>query len=425
MPRSRGSLAVAGTLLVGVLALTAQPALAAGTSPDAGAPAGAPASLQLHTIPAVGGVRLNLDGRAFQTDRHGFVAITTTSGTHHISIAPPPAQPGRTVSFSRWLDGIALTQRDITLSPGVNREQAGMVVSHPIAVRFTGPNGRPVPLSDVTRVTVDSSLGERFTFAPGHPPHALAVNRIVRNQSGLAPLIIRYSVRSVIIDDSNVVYGGSQNFHVQPSGAWTVAVLLFPLRVEVRDALFGFGIGSAVRLKLPGGSSRIIELGPGHATTLAELPRATYQLAARGPGFGLTSPATLSKPQVAKLLLLSWIDILAVVAFAVLFAVGLPLLGGRIIRHPGRPKRPAWQRARPHGPPTPASAGTGETTAADAGEADGNSSPAVAAADTDTTQLPAAAAEDADRAPSPAAEDADTIQLPAVVGEISHTGRTP
>jgi len=425
MPRDRGSLAVAGTLLACVLAFTAQPALAAGAGPDAGAPAGAPASLLLHTIPAVKGVSLNLDGRTFQTDRHGFVAISTVSGTHHIIIAPPPPQPGRTVVFSRWLDGIALPDRHITLSPGINRDQAGMVVSHPIAVRFTDPHGRPVPLSDVTRVTVDSSLGERFTFAPNHPPRALAVNRIVRNQSGLAPLIIRYSVRNVIIDGSNVVYGGSQNFHVNPSGAWTVAILLFPLRVQVRDALFGFGIGSAVRLRLPSGSSRIIELGPGHATTVAELPRATYQLAARGPGFGLTSPATLSKPQVARLLLLSWIDIVAVVAFVVLFAVGLPLLGGRIIRHPGRPKRPAWQRARPHGPPAPASGGTGETTLADVGEAGANLSPAAAAARADTTQLPAVAAASADRNPSPAAEDADTVQLPAIVGEISYTGRTP
>jgi hypothetical protein len=412
MPHGRGSLAVAGTLLAGVLALTAQPALAAGTSPDAGVPAGAPASLELRTIPAVRGVRLNLDGRAFQTDRHGFVAITTVSGTHHISIAPPPAQPGRTVSFSRWLDGLALTQRDITLSPGVNREQAGMVVSHPITVRFTGPNGRRVPLSDVTRVTIDSSLGERFTFAPSHPPHALAMNRIVRNQSGLAPLIIRYSVRNVIIDGSNVVYGGSQNFHVQPSGAWTVALLLFPLRVEVKDALFGFGIGSVVRLKLPNGSSRIIKLGPGHAATVGELPRATYQLAARGLGIGLTSPTTLSKPQAAKLLLLSWIDILAVAAFAVLFAVGLPLLGGRIIRHPSRPKLPAWHRGRSQGPPAPAPADTAETPAdTGTGNADGTPPLTGAAGDADTTQSPAAA------------EDADTIQLPAVAAETSHTRR--
>jgi hypothetical protein len=390
--------ALAGTALAGALTLTAQPALAAGTSPHAGTPAGAPATLLLQTVPAVRGVRLNLDGRIFQTSRHGFVAITTVSGTHHISIAPPPPAPSRTIRFSRWLDGLALASRDITLSPGTNREQAGMVVYHPIAVRFTGPHHRPVPASDITQVTVASSLGESYTFPPGRPPRALPVNRIVRNQSGLAPLIIRYSVRDVIIDGSNVVYGGSQNFHVQPSGTWTVAVLLFPLRVEVKDALFGFGIGSAARLKLPNGSTKIIKLGPGHTATMADLPRATYQLAARGPGIGLTSPTTLSKPQIAKLLLLSWIDILAVTAFAILFAIGLPLLGGRIARHPGRSKLPAWQGGRSRRPPAAASADTAEAPAADA---DGISPPTAAAA------------------------DADTAQLPAVTGDMARTGRAP
>ncbi len=266
---------------------------------------------------------------------------------------------------------------DTSPSPGVNRDQAGMVVSHPIAVRFTGPHGVPVPLSDVTRVTVDSSLGESFTFAPGHPPPALPADRIVRNQSGLAPLIIRYSLREVVIDGSNVVYGGKQNFFVHASGVWTVDVLLFPLRIEVRDALFGFGIGRAVRLRFPDGSTRIVKLGTGHAVTMTELPRATYQLAARGAGFGLTSPTTLSKPQVAKLLLLSWVDILAVAVFVVLFAVGLPVLGRRIIRHPGRLRLPAWQMGGSQGPPGPAPADTAEVSEASAGDAGGAPPPGL------------------------------------------------
>ena len=60
----------------------------------------------------------------------------------------------------------------------------------------------------------------------------------------------------------------------------------------------------------------------GHVCYLAGLPRATYQLVAKGPGFGLDSPATLSKPQVARLLLLSWIDIRAVLAFVGAFRGG-------------------------------------------------------------------------------------------------------
>ena len=336
-------------VLAGGLALGASPALAASTHQAAGTPAGSSATLLIHTVPRIKGVRVILDGRAYQTDAHGFVAIPTTSGGHRIHIIRPRMHPaGTTVRFSRWLDGIALSDRSINISPGTNVEQAGFEVSHPIAVQFADSKGQPVALGNVTRLTIDSSLGERFTFSPAHPPQSLAANRIVRDPNGLVPLPIRYSVRDVIIDGANVVYGGSQNFYVHKSRTWRVEILLFPLQVKVQDALFGFPIGSAVRLTLPDGSTKLVRLGPGHSVTLAGLPRATYQLVAEGPGFGLASPSTLSKPQVARILLLSWVDIVAVLAFAVLFLVGLPILGGRIVRRQGGIRLPVWHVGRSH-----------------------------------------------------------------------------
>lgn len=381
--RSRAAKAAAmgGTVLAGVLALSAQPGRAAAAATPAPVAAGAVtgtatrtaavrAVFVLRTVPAIRGVRLSFDGRTVETGRDGEVSVATISGSHRIAIRPPRTHPaGTIVRFSRWLDGLALARRTITLSPGTNLDQAGFVVSHPVAVRFTDPHGHVVPLSGVSRVTIASSLGRRFTFAPGSPPRALPVNRIVRDQDGLVPLIIRYSAREVVIDGSNVVYGGSQNFSVHRSGVWTIKVLLFPMRLEVHDALFGFGIGDAVRLTLPDGSHKIVKLGPGHAVTLASLPRATYQLVAEGPGFGLTSPSALSKPQVAELLLLSWIDILAAVVFAALFVVGLPMLGGRIVRRPGRLGVPAWRAGRPWRPSTAPPAASVAPPAADATEA--------------------------------------------------------
>jgi hypothetical protein len=334
-------------VLAGGLALGASPALAANARPAAGTPVGASATLIIHTVPRIRGVQVIFDGLAYQTDARGFVAIPTTSGGHHIHIMRPRSNPAdTTVRFSRWLDGIALADRSISISPGTNIEQAGFEVTHPIAVRFADSQGRPVALSKVTRLTIDSSLGERFTFSPAQPPRALAVNRIVRNPAGLVPMEIRYSVRDVIIDGANVVYGGSQNFYVHRSRTWKVKVLLFPMQIKVRDALFGFPIGNAVRLTLPDGSSRIVTLGAGHSVILPGLPRATYQLVAKGPGFGLASPSTLSKPQVAQLLLLSWVDILAVVTFLALFVVGLPVLGGRIVRRKGGIRLPVWHVGR-------------------------------------------------------------------------------
>lgn len=345
--RRAASVAMAAMMLATGLALGTSPALAANTHPAAGSPAGASATLLIHTVPRIKGVRVSFDGRAFQTNSQGFVAIPTTSGGHHIHILGPRSHPAdTTVRFSRWLDGIALADRTISISPGTNIEQAGFEVAHPIAVRFADSQGRPVALSNVTRLTIDSSLGKRFTFSPARPPRALAVNRVIRNPAGLVPMEIRYSVRDVIIDGANVVYGGSQNFFVRRSRTWTIEILLFPLKIKIQDALFGFPIGRAVRLTMPTGSSRIVTLGAAHSVTLTGLPRATYQLVAKGPGFGLASPVTLSKPQVAKLLLLSWVDILAVVTFLALFVVGLPVLGGRIVRRKGRIRLPVWHAGR-------------------------------------------------------------------------------
>jgi hypothetical protein len=339
------------------LVLVASPALAAASRApaamtDAAAAVGVSAILQVGTVPVVPGARVILDGVTHLTDATGKVTIGTYAGRHRLQVLPPRAQrPGSTVRFSRWLDGIALASRSIGLHQGMNRQQAGFELSYPISVRFTNGSGRPVPLSAVKRITMASSLGQRFTFAPGQPPRRLAANRIVRDQFGLHALPIRYSVRNVIFSGANVVYGGSQSFFVGRHRVWTVRLLLFPMHIEVHDALFGFGVGSAIRLRLGGGSSRIIKLGAGHSVTLSGMPRATYELVAKGPGFGLSSPATLTKPLDARLLLLSWIDIAAVAAFALLFLIGLPVLGGRIRRRKDGARLPGWHIGHPEEPP--------------------------------------------------------------------------
>jgi hypothetical protein len=330
--------------VTGALAIGLSPALATATQTAARISSGQAAILTIRTVPAVPDARVIVDGIAHLTNSNGVVTIGTFAGRHQLDIKPPRRQiAGTGVQFSRWLDGIALADRKVSLHQGLNREEAGFQLSHPIQVRFAAKTGRPVPISAISSITITSSLGARFTFAPSDPPSLLAANRIVRIQSGLYPQPIRYSVRAVLFGGSNVVYAGSQNFFVHPNEVWTVKVLLFPMRLEVRDALFGFGIGSAVRIRMSDGISRIVALGTGHAVTLKSMPRSTYELVAKGPGFGLSAPATLTKPLVAKLLLLSWVDLLAVLVVVVLFIVGLPLLGGRIVRRQGsRVRLPAW-----------------------------------------------------------------------------------
>jgi hypothetical protein len=358
---------VLGTAVAGMLATGSSAAWAAAVPRSAAA--GSAATMIVQTVPAVRGVAVSLDGLTYRTGASGSVAIPTTSGWHHIRIQRPASLPANTsVRFVRWLDGIALASREIAIPPGTHVEQAGFAISRPIAFRFSDKNGHPVPLSEVGQVTLTNGLGQRFTFPPARPPRTFAVDRVVRDTSGLHTLPIRYSVRSVLIDGSDVVFGGSQNFYVsQQQRPWTVKVLLFPLKVKVRDALFRFPIGDALRLTLPNGSHRDVHLGKGHDALAAGLPRGTYELVAEGPGFGLSAPATLSGPQTDTLLMLSWIDLLVIAVFVAAFLVGLPMAGGRIAREPGRRRRLAWQTGpveRPLTTPARASAVGEEATAA-------------------------------------------------------------
>lgn len=331
---------LAGSVALGVtwaLALFSGPALAAASQPAAQVGPGPAATLTIRTVPVVPGARVTVDGVTYVTGSGGAVTIGTSPGPHRIEIKPPSARvAGIGVRFSRWLDGIALANRVLVLHPGANRVEVGFELSYPIRVRFATKDGRPVPMSAISSVTIANSLGGRFTFAPSDPPALLVANRVLRIQSGLYLQPIRYSVRTVLFGGSNVVYAGSQNFYVHPNQVWTVKILLFPMRLEVRDALFGFGIGAAVLIRRSDGARRLVPLGTGHAVSVPNMPRATYELVAKGPGFGLSAPATLTKPLVARLLLLSWVDIVAVGTFIVLFVAGLPLLGGRLIRRKGR-----------------------------------------------------------------------------------------
>lgn len=372
MSRRAARAASLGALVAGLVAGPglglASAAPAAGGTVAPAAAAGSGATLVLRTVPVIRGVRVVFDGTTYTTDARGRVSIGTSPGPHHIHILPPRAgSPGPRVRFARWEDGIAFANRTITLSPSTNVTEAGFTVSRPIGVRFTDEHGLPVPTREISRLTIANSVGQRFTFPPADPPRALPANRLVRDIHGLVPLPIRYSVRSVVIDNSNVVYGGSQSFFLTSGNRlWTIKVLLFPLRIEVRDALFRFPIGSAVELMLPSHARRLVALGPDHSVLLTGLPRATYQLVAKGPGVGMTAPTTLSKPQIAKILLFSWIDVAAVLGCVVLFVVGLPLVGGRIVRRHGRFRLPVWHGGEPAAQEqatAPASAGLGRVAA--------------------------------------------------------------
>jgi len=325
------ALVVLGTLLL--LAAWSEPARAASA-----------ATLELRTVPRLAGVGLSLDGVTYRTDSSGSLLIRTFPGLHRVSLLPTTSlAAGRTARPVGWL-GQRQLPAQITLSPGTNVEHVSFLVSRPVTVVVTDHAGRPIPPSEIDRVTLANSLGQQFILRSGSSRIVLPLNGVVHPRSGYVSVPVSYSVRSVLVQGGEVVHRGSQTFAADAPGDWVIRTLVFPLRIQVRDALFGFPVGRSVVLAPDFGAKRTLKLGTGHDVRIESLARGVYDVTAHGPGFGLTSVTTLSRPQEAKALLFSWVDIGVVVAFAALFLVGLPLLSGRLTRRPGA--RLLWWRER-------------------------------------------------------------------------------
>ena len=154
------------------------------------AAAGSGATFVLHTVPRIRGVRVILDGRTFQTDpRPG------SWRSHSLRPAPRPHPPAARSQRRHHCPLLAMAGWHRLGRPDhLRSRQAPTSSRRASSSPIPSPSGSPTRtafrcrLRDVTRLTIDNSLGKRFTFSPAHPPQALAVNRVVRNQAGLVPL---------------------------------------------------------------------------------------------------------------------------------------------------------------------------------------------------------------------------------------------
>jgi hypothetical protein len=341
-----------GVMSLPLVVLAALLLLAAWPGPSRAASS---AILELKTVPRLPGIGLRLDGVTHRTDSSGTLVIPTFAGTHSVRLLPTTALPGgRTAQPDGWLGERALPQ-EITLPPGTTVEHVSFIVSRPVTVAVTDHSGRQIPPGEIDRVTLVNSLGQQFVLRSGASSIVLPLNGVVHPRTGYVSVPVRYSVRSVLVQGGEVVHRGSQSFEANAPLPWVIKGLVFPLRIQVRDALFGFAVGRSVVLAPRFGTKRTLELGTGHEVRVESLARGTYDLTAHGPGLGLTSVTTLSRPQAAKVLLFSWVDVGVVLGFALVFLVGLPLLGGRLARRPGS-RMVRWRERRVRGG-APADAG--------------------------------------------------------------------
>jgi hypothetical protein len=108
-----------------------------------------------------------------------------------------------------------------------------------------------------------------------------------------------------------------------------VHVRFFTLRFATRDALLGAGIGSSIALTYPDGHVERHPLGSGGRFTFHSLPRGSYTVKVKAPGFASEWPVALTGNQAVRASVISYLDALLVLGALMALAVGLLLLGRR------------------------------------------------------------------------------------------------
>ena len=284
----------------------------------------------IRIVPPISGVRVVFDGRTFVSDDNGIIRITIgESGKHNIrvleiedGIFPPDAR----AEFERWNDNVYEPEREVYF-PRKRPLEIGFVIQHAVSQLFYDSTGEEIPSSRITAITI-GGIGKIYNFEdPG--PHWLPSNRLVRRiGERLESQQILYYLRDVSIDGVNVINQSEQRFYTRPQSTWPIEVLLYTGQFSGRDALFGFPIGTGVRIEYPNGKFEEFPFGPDAKVEIPALARGQYNVSVMGAGGSAPSiPVYLSRDQSVQLIVISYLDIVVMFGTPILVALALLFYG--------------------------------------------------------------------------------------------------
>jgi hypothetical protein len=300
--------------------------------------------LIVRTMPPVPHARVLLDGHEARTGPDGTLRLVPARwGELRRRIQVPTLwHQGTRARFSRWIgriDQAVPPTRDLQVV-------AAFDVDYPVQFRFVGPDGKPVPYDRIDHVELRGATGVEVQASGERlrKPLLLWGSRVITLHAGPKQKDIYYRLQSVRMRGANVVNQAQQRYIPSADRSVQVNLLFFDAQVVVRDALFGFPVGKAVRVRYPDGSRERYRLGPERTVTLRKLPRAPYDLTVEGLGLPISSPVAITRQQVIPLKFVSWLDVAVGLLVALTFLIGLPVAGRRMLRHP-RPSRGGPRRS--------------------------------------------------------------------------------
>jgi hypothetical protein len=271
------------------------------------APAEARAPDTIQTVPPMPGMRFSLNGIEFQADAAGRAHPPSTTGGS-LTALTTDIKRGVRARFDRWYAG---------------RRIAALNLEYRVGFSFVDLGGNRIDPRAVTAFTLAGSNGRRHVFRDSNP-RWLQGNRVVPESGGTKSTAVSYAAQKALVGGSSVVHRGQQRFFPAETRNLQLRLLLFSARFEVRDALLGFPIGSAVLLEYPNGRVVRQALGGGGELTLKSLPRGDYHVSVDALGIASSRPIALSGDQKVRLQVISWLDI-AIVLLGLL-SIALALL---------------------------------------------------------------------------------------------------
>jgi hypothetical protein len=276
------------------------------------APAAAQTPATIQTVPPVPGMRFALNGVEFRSD---------ATGRAHL----PPGARGSPRALTTAIRRGVRARFDRWYARG---RIAAIELEHRVGFRFVDLNGVRVDPRTVSSLALAGSNGRRYVLR-GVKSRWLAGNRVIPESGGTRSTAVSYAAERAIVGGSSVVHRGQQRFFPAESRRMQLRLLLFSARFEVRDALLGFPIGSAVLLEYPDGRVVRQALAADGELTLKSLPRGDYRVRVDALGISSSRPISLSGDQDVRLQVISWLDI--VIVLLALASIALALL---FIRRP-------------------------------------------------------------------------------------------
>ncbi|MGZ4616334.1 MAG: hypothetical protein ACXV4A_12320 [Actinomycetes bacterium] len=267
-------------------------------------------TVDVETVPPTPDVSFAIGTNVFTTDKHGRGSVAVDDLNDVISRLTLTKVDGQVQPVSLVTKAKLAPRR-----PLERRLVVGLAVSRPVRLTFQTPSGETLDPHRVKRAVLDGGVGRKVTVSGADlaDPVWLVAQSAHRTDGGLAIRPVVYRVSEVMVDGSNAVFAGQQQFTAARTEQWTVDVAVFDINVASKDLIFGTGTGGSLRVTRPDGKAFTVRLKEGHSATLPALVRGAYLVKVTPSIASASDNVLVSRSTSVELKVLTLLDVAVVI----------------------------------------------------------------------------------------------------------------